>query len=321
MEMKSSRQPVVGQKVTRRMARGTSAADRWVLAIDPYSEMDFMPVARFIKSLAGEGEVFGTHVLAPDSLNWMGDFSGPWLKRYKPVAEAQAKEMGAKLGIEIEVVPSRNAGLKGSVETLIRYAKKIKAENILVCTHARSGLERWFLGSFAESVILSSPIPVMVVNPSQKVPTKVRKILVPTDLSLKSSRFISKVSEFALKVGASVELFYKRPDPLDPMIQQGVYAVGGGWVSVQSYLDESAKESRLKLDTMAEKLRMQGLTVDTVVDSTTNSLVDAIEKTAEERNADVIAVLTQSGAIAATLLGSVARSLVRTSNIPIMIYR
>ena len=321
--MKHGKMPSPGQNDSRVTRRGTKSAKRWVLAIDPYSDINLKPVVAFVKTLAESAgaEVYGTYVLAPDSLNWMGEFNGPWLKRYKPVVEAKAKEMGAKLGIEIEVVPSRKTGLKSSVETLINYSKKIKAETILVSSHARTGFERWMLGSFAETVILATPIPVVVVNPSHKVPRGVQKIFVPTDLSPKSTKFITRVAEFAVETGAAVDLFYKMPDPLDPMIQQGVYAVGGGWVSVQSYLDDSAKESRLKLNTLAEKLRLLGLKVDTVIDSSASSLVEAIEKCANERNADLIAVLTQSGPVAATLLGSVARGLVRTSEVPVMIYR
>lgn len=312
------------KQVTTKKA-GQNVTGRWVLAVDPFSDLDLKPAARFIKAVADKAgaKVFGTYVLGPETLNWSGNFSGEWLKRYKPIAMAKAAELSKKLNVDIEVVPMRKPGLAHSVETLVKYAGKIKADFIAVSSHSRSGLERWMLGSFAESVILTSKIPVLSMNPTQKLPTGIDKILVPTDLSAASLKFILKVGAFAQKMNAKVELFYRQPDPLDPMIQQGVYAVGGGWVSVQAYLDESVDEAKKTLQKYADGLGKRGILTDvvTVTAKDNESLVDTIERTAKERGSDTIAVLTQSGSVAATLLGSVARSLVRTSTVPVMIFR
>lgn len=323
MSQKMAKTPSAGQKVTK--SARAKAVRKWVMAVDPFSDLDFRSVVEFTKGVAGQAgaEVYGTYVLAPELLNFTGEFSGAWLKRYKPVAEAKAKESGKALGVEIEVVPSRKAGLQHSVNTLVKYSDKIRAECIVVSTHARHGLERWVLGSFAESVLLTSKIPVLAVHPSQKLPANVKKIFVPTDLSPQSLKFILKAAEFAQRVGASLDVFYRQPDPLDPMIQQGVYAMGGGWVSVQTYLDDSAKEAEKQLGKIGEGLRKRGIKTETLMTTARGSasLVDAIEDAAKARGADMIAVLTQSGSVAATVLGSVARGLVRTSPIPVMIFR
>jgi nucleotide-binding universal stress UspA family protein len=217
----------------------------------------------------------------------------------------------------------RKSGLKYSVEALVKHAQEVEAECIVVCTHARGGLERWVLGSFAESVLLTSDIPVLSINPTQPLPRKIGKIFVPTDLSPASTKFILKVSEFAGRIGASMELFFREPDPLDPMIQQGVYAVGGGWVSVQGYLEEGHEEDKKRLAKICEGIRKRGVVCNSLTATArgSSSLVYAIEESAGKEGADLIAVLTQSGPVAATLLGSVARSLVRTSPIPILVFR
>lgn len=325
MTKKQAKAPTTGQNVSRRATNGPKLTRKWVFAVDPFSDLNLQSVSDFVKASAANAgaEVYGAFVLSPEPLNWSGDFSGPWLKRYKPVAEERAGELGEKLDIAVEVIPSRKAGLKHSVETLVKYAQKIKAECIVVSTHARSGIERWVLGSFAESVLLTSKIPVLALNPAQRLPEHIGKIFVPTDLSTSSTKFILKVSEFAQRIGSGVKLFFRQPDPLDPMIQQGVYAVGGGWVSVQNYLDEGSKEEKAKLAKICEGLRKRGVQCDTLMAKAqgSSSLVTAIEESAREHGADMIAVLTQSGPVAATLLGSVARSLVRTSDVPVMIYR
>lgn len=321
MTKKMAKKPAAGQNVTRI----SKTSRRWLVAVDPFSDLDLQPMMRFAQGTAERAgaQVVGAYVLAPELLNWSGDYSGAWLKRYRPVAETKADQLGHKLNLDIEVVPARKSGLNHSVETLLKYGGKIKAEMLLVSTHARHGIERWVLGSFAESVVLSSKIPVIAINPTQRLPNAIRRIFVPTDLSPASIKFVLKVGDFAQRVNAGVDLFYRQPDPLDPMIQQGVYAVGGGWVSMQNYIDDSSKEAEQKLHKIEAGLRKRGLDAQSLVTTArgSSSLVNSIEEAAKARQADVIAVLTQSGPVAATMLGSVARGLVRTAPVPVMIFR
>lgn len=47
---------------------------------------------------------------------------------------------------------------------IIRQAHKVQADLIVMGTHGRAGLEKMLLGSTAEKVIRSSPIPVLTVR-------------------------------------------------------------------------------------------------------------------------------------------------------------
>jgi nucleotide-binding universal stress UspA family protein len=51
-----------------------------------------------------------------------------------------------------------------SHEEIIRQAKKIGADIILMGTHGRAGIEKMLMGSTAEKVVRSSPIPVLTVR-------------------------------------------------------------------------------------------------------------------------------------------------------------
>lgn len=308
-----------------RQNASTNAIDgqKWLVAIDPFSDLDISRVITFVKGLAEQSSarLRGVYVLAPESLNWTGEFSGPWMNRYLPFAQEKAREVSKKFGVEIDVVPCQDAGLRPSVRALVKHAKRWRADLILLSTHARSGIERWTLGSYAETLILASTIPVLVVNPNNRLPERVNKILVPTDLSRKSERFVISLGAFAKAASAELDLFYKQPDPLDPMIQQGVYAVGGGWVSVQSYLDTEITERRKQLEKLRAAVEATGVTADTSIGETSGSLIQSINDCAKQKNVDMIALLTQSGPLEAAVLGSVARELVRSSTIPVLIRR
>ena len=78
--------------------------------------------------------------------------------------QAQAKAVAGAPAIQIELVVL--AGLAHL--DIVDVAVTRKAERIIVGTHGRRGLGRAFLGSVAERVVRSSPLPVLVVHDDPK---------------------------------------------------------------------------------------------------------------------------------------------------------
>jgi len=52
-------------------------------------------------------------------------------------------------------------------QKIIEISKKIKADVITMATHQRKGIEKFFLGSITEKVLMYSNIPVMVLPPAE----------------------------------------------------------------------------------------------------------------------------------------------------------
>ena len=50
------------------------------------------------------------------------------------------------------------------VDSIVVYARESGADLVIVGSHGRSGLSRLVLGSVAEGVVRSSPVPVLVVR-------------------------------------------------------------------------------------------------------------------------------------------------------------
>lgn len=53
-------------------------------------------------------------------------------------------------------------------DLIIRHAKSLHADLIVMGTHGRSGFQHLLLGSVAESVVRNAPCPVLVVPPLRK---------------------------------------------------------------------------------------------------------------------------------------------------------
>jgi nucleotide-binding universal stress UspA family protein len=51
-----------------------------------------------------------------------------------------------------------------AADAIVRQARKWKADVIVLGTHGRRGVRRMLMGSDAEQVVRSSPVPVMLVR-------------------------------------------------------------------------------------------------------------------------------------------------------------
>jgi nucleotide-binding universal stress UspA family protein len=62
-------------------------------------------------------------------------------------------------------IPAQGQVLEGEpVHQIVAYATKVKADAIVIGTHGRSGLNRFLMGSVAEGVLRSAPMPVLTVR-------------------------------------------------------------------------------------------------------------------------------------------------------------
>jgi nucleotide-binding universal stress UspA family protein len=53
-----------------------------------------------------------------------------------------------------------------AAEEILDYAQKNKIDLIVMASHGRSGISRWFFGSVAQKILQHSPVPVLMVTPS-----------------------------------------------------------------------------------------------------------------------------------------------------------
>ena len=216
----------------------------------------------------------------------------------------------------IQVTPS----LRQAVKSLVSRAKTEQANLIVVGTHARRGFSRFFLGSFTETLLLQSKIPVLVVNPSSK-PRPMDRILFPTDFSTPSKAAFRKVVALSRALGGRITLLHVIPHPIEPVFQSGVYLLGGGWVSVPEFMQKTEENQRKIAQTWVQEAARTGVDVDIVFESGLKGVYSAILSQAEALKAGLIAMAAESGPVASTLMGSVTRQVVRDASCPVWIMR
>jgi nucleotide-binding universal stress UspA family protein len=99
----------------------------------------------------------------------------------------------------------------GDVYDEIKNAIEMRQPNLVVMgTHGRRGIERWFIGSTTEKLLRHSPVPLLTISASdKKVPVpRFRRILVTTDFSDGTSDALAYAFSIAQEYDARITLLH-----------------------------------------------------------------------------------------------------------------
>jgi nucleotide-binding universal stress UspA family protein len=208
--------------------------------------------------------------------------------------------------------------LDGDVEAALeRHARDVAADFVVLTTHARDGLGQWLHGSVAERLIRQSRLPVLAVpgSPDARPPEDalaVDHILVALDGSDPAEAIVAPARELAASSGARITLLHVlssrfRSDP------QPVY-MPDDWERSMGAAEDYLEEVR-------DGLRMEGLSVDTVVYAHP-SPSKAICEIAGEMEVGMVAMTTHGRTgLSSVLLGSVAHDVLARARRPVLIQR
>lgn len=154
---------------------------------------------------------------------FVGSLAGPIPTQ--AVRWVDAEQAGARqyLDAMVESLASEGFRAKGHFLTglaqdqIVRAARSRKADLIVICSHGRSGIMRWLLGSVAENVLRRAPCPVLLVRPGSPPLTEAgfRRVLVPLDGSPLASAVVEQVAPFVAEDGAVSVLTATNLLPLD----------------------------------------------------------------------------------------------------------
>ncbi len=196
---------------------------------------------------------------------------------------------------------------------VVSVAERLGADLVIVAAHQRKSLRDKVLGSTADRILRSAARPVLVVKRPPERPY--RNVLVATDFSQAAAT--AAATALALCPGARLQLVHVADVPLQ--FERALLRVSGG-ASIEDYRRKLMARSRARLreiaarqDGGAGRLRgrvVQGDPAATLVRMTWN------------RDVDLIAVGPRGhGTLLSTLLGSVARHLLREAACDVLIAR
>jgi nucleotide-binding universal stress UspA family protein len=184
-----------------------------------------------------------------------------------------------------------------------------KADLVVMGTHGRRGVERFFLGSTTENMLRRIPVPILTV--SERGSSKhtespfdppFQRILYASDLSEASIGGLRYCGEFARTVGAHLSLLH--------VMELRDTTAFGQIAEVRNQLSERLKSS-------FESSGCAGMDVTTTIAEGTPHT--EILKYAEQIHADLIVLNLQSKSmLERALLGSTAERVIRSAAVPVL---
>jgi len=206
--------------------------------------------------------------------------------------------------------------VEGISESICADVVKTGVDLIVMTSHGRGAVARFWLGSIADKLVRTAPVPVLLARPPEQLPAvdlehpaRLKHLLLALDGNADAERIV----EPALAIGKATGADYTLVRVVRPAFPN-LLSAGKKW-------DE---QNRLKaedyLRTVAERLRAGGATVQTRV-HVAEQPAAAILQEAATVGADLIALETHGRGVSRLLIGSVADKVVRGSSLPVLVCR
>ncbi len=235
-----------------------------------------------------------------------------WFERYiEEVAERVRGEDGFTV---------RATVLKGSpAEAIQNHAAARGVDLVVMATHGRGPLSRFWLGSTADSLIRRSTIPILLMRPREEEPEtqpdfNPRKVLVPLDGSDESEAILAHALALAGDGETEFDLLRIYPDP-----KEIAFSYLPQTVQVNVDVVESRRTAAEYVEEEAARLIERGIPATGHI-VTDREPAAGILHFAEQSGADLIAMCTNGrSGVSRFVLGSVTDEVIRSAQIPTLV--
>jgi nucleotide-binding universal stress UspA family protein len=208
-----------------------------------------------------------------------------------------------------------------AADKILDFTVEKEIDLIIMTTHGRSGITRWWMGSVAEKVISEATAPVLLIRSRRPRKTGaaeklhfLHKILAPLDGSDIGEAALPYAETLGFNLRASVSLLQVISPP--GTIEANLLG-GPDWRKFVKAMHD-AGENYLK--SIAEKLSDRG--IKATYEVVTGDPADKIVEYAEDKKIGLIAMSTHGRTgIARWVLGSVADKALHGARIPILLVR
>jgi len=246
--------------------------------------------------------------------------------RYGSYLRAAADDLRLKADVPVET-----AVLRGEVAaTLCEHVGGGNADLVVMATHGRGPLGRFWLGSVADEMLRLSPVPLLLVRPEEKPASPGEpgfgRVVVPLDGTPEAEGIIEPAVDLAA-LSPEAEIVLMRaihtvvPAPTPPDTDQAAKEASALLGQLLTAQERLRGEAEKYLDGVAGRLRARGLRVRTEVIAE-DSPVTAILDEAAKEHASLIALYTHARrGLSRLLLGSVADKVIRGAHVPVLVQR
>jgi len=196
---------------------------------------------------------------------------------------------------------------------IVRLAKELPADLLVMGTHGRSGFERLMLGSVTEKVLRKSPCPVLTVPPRAPAVVPVNglfsRVICAVDFSPASLRALALAQSLAGEAAAGLCVLHV----LEPV---SVFAPVPAAEAKAGATAERCREARHRIDELiGDDARAFTDVADVIV---AGKAYQEILRVASEQRADLIVIGAHGGPRGLPAFGSTTNHVVRQATCPVL---
>jgi nucleotide-binding universal stress UspA family protein len=204
-------------------------------------------------------------------------------------------------------------------EEIINFSNNNRDGILIMASYGGSGSGHWLLGDLIGKITLRTVIPVLLIPEKRlsldNLSSRFKRILVPLDTSLDGEVALPSAIELSKKASSKIFLLY-----VIPSIYK-TYGLPDYAVNFEKQLFETLRiEGEKYLKNVTDNLTKENL--ETVFHVTAGTPAERIFTYAEEHLIDLIAISTHGRTgIKRFVLGSVARQVIFSTDIPVLLIR
>lgn len=210
--------------------------------------------------------------------------------------------------------------------TLLAYAEEAAADLIVMATHGRRGLRKWWAGSVTQEVVREADRPVLTLRRREHgfSMEKARSFLVPIDFSEPSRQALQQAKELAAQAKASLQLLHVIGQPIYPNWYPAAGGILGGDAAAITATRYNVTQllERANEELAAIFRRTPGPDVPFETHVEEGRPADQILELSAAKASDLIVMASHGlSGLSHLLLGSVTESVMQRANRPLLILR
>lgn len=297
--------------------------EKVVWAIDAFEEPDdkvWKNCIKVIRGLTRTGrlQIFPVHVAIPASSSYHYFTAADLHNDALTALREKVDHLNLPGPVKPKVIVGQDYTTTGDVKALNKYAKdEVHADLILIGSHGRSGVSRFFIGSFAESLLLHSELPLIIVGGATKFVGSFNHILFPTDFSESAEIAFDHVLPLSRQFGARITIMHvvnqASTSPILIMTAKKRH-------ELQAALKQEKDTMRAHAEKLAAVAKSHGVKADVLIRTSKAPISETVRSTAKALEVSLIAMAAHSGMLSATFAGSTARQVIRSASCPVWLF-
>ncbi|MFQ5960094.1 MAG: universal stress protein [Candidatus Methylomirabilales bacterium] len=146
--------------------------------------------------------------------------------------------------------------------SIVQESETVPDTMVAMCTHGRSGITRWVLGSTTDKVLHATSHPILIVRvrhqQGDRAKVKLRSLLVPLDGSTIAEQALPHAVALATALGLNIILLKVTQSAEEYPLPASDFA-GYPLARIEGLIEQRDAEAQEYLETVCERLREQGL--------------------------------------------------------------